>query len=274
METSSAIQPVNLRAIFRQKNPALARFIPGFVFNIIERIVHQNGINYLIRTYGHKRDLEFIRDVVNDLEVKFVVEGLDKVDKQGRYIFVSNHPLGGFDGLLLMLAVGEKFPEFRFVVNDILMHIRTISGLFVPVNKHGAQGHDNTRRLNELYASDKQVITFPAGLVSRRIKGKITDLPWKNSFIKKATSSGRDIVPVYFSGRNSGLFYGIGSIRKLVGIKANIEMFLLVDELYRHRGKTFTIRFGEPVKHTTFTAGQPVSYWVGEVRRRVYELAR
>lgn len=273
METSSAIQPVNIRAVFRQKNPSLVRFIPGFVFWVIERIAHQNGINYLIRTYGHKRDLDFIRDVVNDLKVKFVVEGLEKVDKSGRYIFASNHPLGGFDGLLLMLAVGAKFPEFRFLVNDILMNIRTINGLFVPVNKHGAQGHDNSRRISELYESDRQVLTFPAGLVSRRINGKVTDLPWKNSFIKKAVSTRRDVVPVHFSGRNSGLFYFVANFRKWLGIKANIEMFLLVDELYRHRGKTFTIRFGDPIPYTHFTHEKPATHWADVVRKRVYEIA-
>jgi putative hemolysin len=142
----------------------------------------------------------------------------------------------------------------------------------VPVNKHGRQNAEYSRLFTEAFASDMPIVTFPAGLCSRRIRGEVTDLPWKPNFIRQAIANRRDVVPVFFSGELSNFFYRLSNARKFFGIKANIEMLYLVDEMFKQRGRSFTIRIGEPVAWEDFTDGQRPQAWCEQIRRRAYAL--
>ncbi|MBN2214594.1 MAG: 1-acyl-sn-glycerol-3-phosphate acyltransferase [Bacteroidales bacterium] len=266
------IQPINIREVFRSKNPKLAGLLPGFVIRYLEKIVHQREINHFLERHGDKTGLDFVHAVIEEFNVKLTVEGIDDIPSTGRYIIASNHPLGGFDGLLLMSVLEKKFNGFKVLVNDLLMNIRNLHPLFIPINKHGKQDMDAARILDETYRSDIQILTFPSGFVSRRIKGQIVDLVWKKNFITKSVQYQRDIVPVFVSGRNSEFFYRLGTIRRLLGIKANLEMFYLVDETFKHRHKSISIIFGTPISHQVFDKSRKYIEWAKWVKEQVYAL--
>lgn len=265
-------QPINIREVFRSKSPRLADLLPGFVIRYLEKIVHQEDINHFLERHGDKTGMDFVHAVIEEFDVKLTVKGIDDIPGTGRYIFASNHPLGGFDGLLLMSVLEKKFKGFKVLVNDLLMNIKNLHPLFIPINKHGRQAADAARILDETYQSDIQILTFPSGFVSRRIKGQIVDLIWKKNFIAKSIQYQRDIVPVFVSGRNSEFFYRLGKFRRLLGIKANLEMFYLVDETFKHRHKSISIIFGTPLSYLTFDKSRKHIEWARWVKEKVYAL--
>jgi len=271
-ELEPGIQFVDVKKVFHQKNPRLAPLIPGFVYRFIKNIVHEDYINEFLRKHGHKQGLEFIEAIIADFNVTTEIIGEENLPPQGRFIFAGNHPLGGFDGMVLMHFIGKKYPEVKFLVNDILMNLRNLEPLFVPINKHGPHGRDAARKMDEAMRSEAQILTFPSGLVSRRIKGKIEDLPWKKNFIQKAVQYQRDVIPFHFSGRNTSHFYFLANLRKFLGIKSNLEMFLLPDETYRHRNKKLTLIFGKPIPWRTFDHTKSPQEWATWVRNIVYSL--
>ena len=266
------IKPIYIREIFKSKNPSLAKILPGFVFRYIEKIVHQDEVNSFIKRHGNEQGLDFIKSAINEFAINLTYEHVDRVPKKGRYIFAANHPLGGFDGMLMMSILDKEFGEFRSLSNDLLMNITNLHSVLVPINKHGRQDAEAAKIMDEIYNSKIQILTFPAGLVSRRIKGQIVDLDWKKNFITKAIQYNRDVVPVHISGRNSEFFYRLGTIRKFLGIKANLEMFYLVDETFKHRNKSINIKFGEPISYTIFDKTKKPAEWAKWIKEKVYAL--
>ena len=263
---------VDIKGVFHKKNPKLARLIPGFIYRYLKKIIHENDVNDFLERHGDKKGIEFVRAGIKDFNVKLTIEGEENIPNEGRFIFASNHPLGGFDAFLIMGIVDKHFKEYRFLVNDILMNLKNLAVLFLPINKHGHQGVEAVRHINEAYESDMQILTFPAGLVSRKIKGEIVDLEWKKNFISKAIQSKRDIIPVHVSGRNTNFFYRLSNLRKFLGIKANIEMLYLVDETYKHTNEHITVKFGEPIPYNTFDKSKTHKEWAFWVKSKAYEL--
>jgi 1-acyl-sn-glycerol-3-phosphate acyltransferase len=266
------LEKVDVREAFYSRNPRIAKLIPGFVYWYIKRIVHQNEMNEFLKMHGKKTGIEFINAVIKDFNVKIIVEGENNIPKKGRLQFVANHPLGGFDGMILMHIISRYYKKIKFLVNDILMNILNIEELFVPVNTFGKQSVQYARRIDSEYSSDAQILNFPAGICSRKIKGRIMDLEWKKSFISKSIQHKRDIVPVYFSGKNSNFFYNLANIRKALNIKTNIELFFLADEMYRQKNKTITVIFGKPISFKTFTRDKNHQMWARWVKEKVYAL--
>ena len=263
---------IDIKEVIRKKNPALAKMTPGFVISFLKRLIHEDEINRIIYDYRDCYGLSFVRSVLEDLKVTYSMEGLERVPVDGRYIFASNHPLGGFDGLVLMDAIGTVFTEIRFIVNDLLMNIRNFEPIFVPVNKHGRQSTEYARKIDETYSCDAQMLYFPAGLCSRKTKGQIADPPWNKNFIQKAVQYRRDVVPVYFEGRNSNFFYNLANLRKKLRIKANVEMTFLVDELFKQKGKHLQLKFGTPIAYATFDKSENYRHWTNVVREKVYAM--
>ncbi len=266
------IKPVNIRNIFYTKNPSMARLLPGFVFRYLEKIAHQKDINDFLGKHGEKMGLDFVRAAIHDFNVKVIIKGDENLPATGRFIFASNHPLGGFDGILLMDVLSRYYTDFKFLSNDLLMNILNLHPVFIPINKHGKQAMEAAARLDEAFTSNTHIVTFPAGLVSRRIRGQVMDLVWQKNFISKAVHYKRDIVPVHFTGRNSDFFYALYRIRSFLGIKANLEMFYLVDETYKHRNDTLTVTFGKPIPYTTFDRSRTHLQWARWVKEQVYAL--
>ncbi len=272
-EKTGSFKPINIKEVFKAKNPALARVMPGFVYRFIHSLLELEFINNLIVRHGHHIGIEFINKVVEEFNVTIYYHGTENVPESGRYIFASNHPLGGFDGMLLLKAVDEKLGNARFLTNDILLNIPQLKPLFVPVNKHGGHSREVARILGEFYNSDVQILIFPAGLASRKIKGKVVDLEWKKHFIAKAIKYKRDVIPVFVAGQNSKRFYRVARLRKFFRIKWNLEMFLLPGETVRHRNTDVHIYFGKPIPCTTFDNTRTHLQWAQWVKEKTYGLA-
>lgn len=269
---SNIFKPINVKQLFQKKNPALAKIMPGFVFKYITRILHLNFFNDFMKRNSHLKGIAFVNQAIKEFNIKEQVHGLINIPDSGRFIFASNHPLGGFDAFLLMRCVDEQLGKLKFLTNDILLGIPSLRPMFIPINKHGGNTREALEILNNTYNSDEQILIFPAGLASRKIKGKIIDLEWKKHFIAKAVKHERDIIPVFIGGRNSKRFYRLASIRKFLHIKWNIEMFFLPDELMKHRNSEVPIYFGKPIPYQTFDKSKTLQEWTDWVKDRVYEL--
>jgi len=269
---ASALKPIVLRELIAEKNSKLAARIPGFVYALINRLLHIREINEIIKKYGHLKGVPFIEAVLQYFDVKLKLNGEKNLPVSGQYIFASNHPLGGFDGLMLIKAVSDQMGKSLFLVRDELTKIPPLAELFIPINKFGDQRR-SASLINEAYESESQILIFPAGLASRKIKGKIVDLSWQKHFIQKSVEHHRDVIPVYINGKNSWFFYWLANFRKKIGIRINIEMFLLSDELFKNRGKTFVISFGKPIPWSRFDHTKSQVEWAGIVKSIVYELS-
>lgn len=274
MENSQKPIQVDLEKILADKNPRLPKMLPRFLINYLKRITHQDGINGLLSDHADLRGFAFNDAVLGTLGIKYTAHGVENIPKGGRNIFVSNHPLGGLDGMVFMSELGKHFAAAKFPVNDILLYLKNYEGIFLPVNKHGALGREAARLLEEAYISDCQLLNFPAGICSRKIKGQVTDLPWQKSFIVKAIQHKRDIVPCFFSGRNSNFFYNLSVIRTFFHIAANLEMLYLVDEMYRQKGKKIDLWFGEPLPWQMFDKSKTPQEWADWVRVKTYDLQK
>jgi 1-acyl-sn-glycerol-3-phosphate acyltransferase len=268
----NTFKPINIREIFQDKNPGLAKFMPGFVFSYIHRLLHIDFINDFILRNGHLTGIDFVDQGVAEFNVKEHVYGYENIPESGRFIFASNHPLGGFDSLLLMKYVNKKLGKLKFLSNDVLMGIPSLSYMFIPVNKHGNNSREVALALENAYSSDEQIVIFPSGLASRKIKGKITDLEWKKHFITKAITYKRDVIPVFIGGRNTDRFYRLANIRKFLRLKWNIEMFLLPDELMRHKNTDIPVYFGKPIPYQAFDRSKSHHEWACWVKEQVYKI--
>lgn len=263
------METIDIGRLLRSKNPRLAKWIPRFVVRWVERLVRLKKINYVLAHYGEQPPMEFIRSTLDYIGVTYTLHGASNIPQGGRVIFASNHPLGGLDGLMLAEAVNPYVPAVKLIVNDLLMNLEPLAPIFVPVNKYGSQSVEYARRLVEMYESDTAVITFPAGLCSRLIRGRITDPPWRRNFVQKAWESGRPIVPVYIEGRNSMFFYRFERLRKMLGIKLNLGTIFLPKEMFDQRGKHLDIYIGQPVE---LTQEHTAREWVGIIREKAYAL--
>ena len=267
------IKPIYIKPLFYEKNPKLARWIPAFFYRYLERVIHQREINEFITMYGDRKGLDFADAILEYLHVSYQVEGEENLPSpDGSYIFASNHPLGGPDGIILISFLGRKYPALKFPVNDLLMNLKNLNTIFLPINKHGGQARLAAAAIDEAFSSSSQIITFPAGMVSRKYRGKIKDPEWQKSFIAKAIKHQRDIVPLFVTGKNSALFYNIFRFRQLFGIKLNVEMLLLPRETFRKKNASFTIKIGKPVSWQSLDKSRTPQEWATEIQEMVYQL--
>jgi len=265
---------IDIEAVLKSKAPRAARWVPRPLIDYLRRIVHEREINEVLERAWELPPQAFIHEVFDCLEIDYTIEGLERLDPKGRYLFASNHPFGGMDGLMLADKLIDRFGDVRVVVNDLLMHIEPLRPLWVPVNKHGAQNAAYARRFDEAMYGELPVLTFPAGLCSRRRKGEVSDLEWKTSFVKRAYASQREIVPVFVEGRLSDFFYRLSNLRQALGIRFNVEMLYLADEMFRQRGRTFRIRVGEPIPMGELQAFDGLREQTDYIRKKAYFLAK
>ena len=265
------IQYLDVEKVLEDKSPVLKKVLPGFLISLFKRLIHQDKLNWFLEQYGHLVGIEFIDAVLNDMNTTINVIGKDNIENNKRSIIASNHPLGGLDGMALMLAVGRLHSDLVFPVNDILLNIKNLEPLFIPINKHGSNT-ENIKIINDTFESESTICYFPFGLVSRKRKGVISDLEWKSTFISKAIRFKRDIVPTHISGRNTNFFYNLSNLRKTLHIKANIEMLFLVDELIKQSNQSLTITFGKPIPYTYFDKRYSRTEWAEMLRQYCYKL--
>lgn len=246
--------------------------VPSFLKNKVKEFLHLDFLNkFFIQGY---EGVEFCTKTLDYLDVKLDVKGLENVPDDGTlYTFVSNHPLGGIDGVSMGSIVGENFGgKVKYLVNDILMNIKGLAPICVPVNKTGGQSRNLPQLIKEAFESDNHMVMFPAGLCSRKIDGKIQDLPWGKAFITKSKQTGRAVVPVHFIGENSPRFYKVANWCKKLGIKFNVAMLFLPDELYKAQHSTYKVVVGKPIPCSFFDGTRTPYEWAQWVREEVYKL--
>lgn len=267
----------DIRAILREKAPKA--HVPDFLIRYLERIVHVKQMNAFLRKYPDLEGYDFIRRVLDEeLCCTASIEGMENIPTDGKpVIFVSNHPLGGLDGMIIAQMIHESRKqkrELKVIVNELLMFMKPIAGLWAPVNKTGSLSKEQVLQQQAMWESGTDVLTFPAGACSRlqRINRKwlIQDLEWQKNFIQRAREYQRDIVPIYFEGKNSRFFYALAYIRKLLRIPVNIEMLYLVDEMYGAQGKHFRVHVLPPIPYTTFDNLKTPKQWAQYVKSIVY----
>ena len=273
----SKVFTIDIDEIVRGKAGAKARFVPRFVLSWLKRIIHQDEVNEFILSEGDKQGMPWLDDCMEYLGTTLNVKGLENLpdDSDGRlFTFVSNHPLGGPDGVALGHLLGHRYNgRIKYLVNDLLMNLHGLAPFFVPINKTGKQSRNFPQLVEAVFNSPNHIIMFPAGLCSRRIGGQIHDLPWQKTFITKSVETQRDIVPIRFNGRNSDFFYRIANVGKRLGLKFNIAMLYLVDELYKNRGKTFDVSIGKPIPYSTFDKSRKPQEWAAYVEDIDYKLS-
>ncbi len=264
---------IDIDKVLREKAPKHYKYIPKFVVSYLKRIAHQDEINTFLHQSEGQVGVDFLKAALEFLDTKVVVKGEENLPKEGLYTFVSNHPLGGQDGLALGYVVGSFYQgKVKYMVNDLLMNLSGLAPLCIPINKTGKQAKDFPRLVEAGFASDDQLIMFPAGLCSRRQNGIIRDLDWKKTFVVKSVQSHRDVVPIYFEGRNSNFFYNLANICRALGIKFNVAMLYLADEMFNNRHKTFTVTIGKPISWETFDHSRTPAQWAAYVKEIVYKL--
>lgn len=267
---------IDVAEILKSKMGDKARYVPAPLVKWLKHILHQDEVNKYLWESRALTGVDWLEECVRYLDMTLRIEGLENLpDKDdGRlYTFVSNHPLGGQDGVALGAVIGRHYDgRFRYLVNDLLMNLPGLAPLCIPINKTGSQNRSFPAMVESGFAGDNHMLMFPAGLCSRKINGEIRDLPWKKTFITKSVETHRDVVPIHFGGHNSKFFYAVADICKKLGLKFNVAMLFLVDEMYKNVHKEFRVAIGKPIPWQTFDKSKTPVEWAKYVQDRVYEL--
>lgn len=262
---------IDVRQLIASKNPKLLKWLPGFVVKYLERILHQDEINQFMVDHPDAKDAQFCDDVMKYLNIKVVVEGIENLPKEGKLVLAMNHPLGGMDAIALVSGMRSTRTDLKFIVNDLLLNLNRMNGLFLGVNKHGKNTQSKREQISELFASEFLVCIFPAGLVSRKKEGKVRDLEWKKTFVTLSKEHDRLIVPMHIEGQLSNFFYRLANLRTKLGIKVNIEMLYLSNELFKLRNSTIRMRIGKPMSVNDLPAGNDRSQ-AEYIKEELYKL--
>ena len=267
---------IDINDILKSKMGGKARFVPSPFIGWLKRVVHQDQVNEYLWQSRNLTGVDWLEECVRYLDMTLEIEGRENLpgkDDGRLYTFVSNHPLGGADGVALGAVIGRHYDgRFRYLVNDLLMNLPGLAPLCIPINKTGSQSRSFPAMVEAGFGGDNHILMFPAGLCSRRINGQIHDLPWKKTFIVKSVETRRDIVPIHFGGKNSDFFYRVADICKKLGVKFNVAMLFLVDEMYKNTHKTFRISIGKPIPWQTFDRSKTPVEWAKYVQDVVYTL--
>lgn len=274
MDTAAGqVMYVNLEKSLRESNSGFLKKLPGAAVSLLKWIIDQKKLNETLNKFGHLEGLAFLDAMLAEMNLTIEITGKENLPENGRCFFAANHPFGILDGLILTHTIATKYGNLTAIANDAFMLIPQLKPFITEVNVYGTSSKDRIRALNQMYASDLPITHFPAGEVSRVYNKDIQDAPWQKSFIKKSIEHQRDIVPIYFEGKNSKLFYSIFKLRRAIGLDMNIELMLLPREFFKKRNKTIQVHIGKPISYKHFTSEHSHEEWAQGVRAEVYELA-
>ncbi len=262
---------IDLDKVIQNSSPKAYKRTPKFLINWLKRIIHQREMNEHLQRNEGVNGQDFLKATIEFFDVRIKYAGIDKIPQGKKYVFASNHPLGGLDGIAILNLIYAYFGDVKAIVNDLLLYIENLKPVFTGVNVFGRFSKQQIKDMEDLYASDYQIVVFPAGLVSRKVKGKIRDLEWKKSFLVKSLQYKRDVAPVYTVGRNRNFFYNFAKFRKFIGIKFGLELIFLPKEMFKYRGKELIFKFGEPIPYEKL-AQMDIKEAVKYVRQKSDEL--
>ena len=261
---------IDVEKILKEKAFKLYRWLPRFAINWLKRRLHEEDINRTMVRLKDDVGLEFNRKGLLELGAKVEAINSHFVPKTGSIVIVSNHPLGGLDGMALIKAVGDIRSDVHFLVNDVLKNIKNYGDIYIAVNKLGASSAKYMRVIEEVFRNESALLVFPAGLVSRKQNGIVRDLVWKKTFVTQAIDHQRMIQPTFIEGQNSSFFYNFAMWRKRLGIKANIEMLFLPDEMFKARKETIKIHFSKPFDSSILDSSKNHKQWAALIYQFIY----
>lgn len=267
---------IDIEKVLKSKMGPNSKWVPGFVVSWLRHIIHEDWMNKFLWETRDLQGTPWLEACLDFLGTKVVVEGMENLpDKNdGKlYTFVSNHPMGGIDGVALGSVIGKHYDDrFRYLVNDLLMNLPGLAPLCIPINTTTKKSRSFPQLIEAGFQGDYHLLMFPAGLCSRRRNDVICDLPWKKTFITKSVECQRDVVPIFFGGRNSDFFYRLSNFSDRYVKKINIAMLFLVDEMYKNRGNSFHVKIGKPIPWQTFDHTKSPQQWAEYVKEKVYSL--
>jgi putative hemolysin len=267
---------IDIDNILKDKMGAKAKWVPRPLVSWLKRLIHQDQVNAYLWDSRNKVGTDWLEECVRYLQMTLEIKGMENLPSKddGRlYTIVSNHPLGGADGVALGAIIGRHFDSrFRYLVNDLLMNLPGLAPLCIPINKTGHQSRNFPAIVKAGFESQYHMLMYPAGICSRRQKdGTIRDIPWSKTFIQKSVEYHRDVVPIHFGGQNSPFFYKLANFSDKY-LPFNLAMLYLVDEMYKNVGKTFEVRIGKPIPWQTFDKSKTPRQWAQYVQDIVYKL--
>lgn len=267
---------IDIEYLIRSKNPRALKWMPRFVIRYLKRILHQEEINAFISKNKDKKNAEWCQATVDYLNITYSVKNIENIPKEGKIVIVMNHPLGGMDAMILVSALQNHRTDLKFIVNDLLLNLDGMKEMFIGVNKHrkGKNKEETRESIKQLFESDNAVCIFPAGLVSRKIKGEVMDLEWKKTFVTLSRENNRTIIPIYIDGKLSNFFYRLHKLRTFLGIKANIEMLYLSNELFKQKNKHFKFIVGSPIKSDYLEKDLNDVSMAQKIKKEVYDLRK
>ncbi|MFT6245203.1 MAG: 1-acyl-sn-glycerol-3-phosphate acyltransferase [Salibacteraceae bacterium] len=265
---------IDVQRLIESKNPKLAKRLPQGIISYLKYVLHENEVNHFLEYNRHKKNTDWCQAAVDYMDITLSVKGIEKIPKEGKITIALNHPLGGMDAMILVSALRGHREDLKFIVNDLLLNIENMKGMFVGINKHGKNKGSIRNQVRELFESEDAVCIFPAGMVSRKENGIIKDLEWKKTFVTYAKECDRTIIPIYIDGELSRFFYGLYRFRKAIGIKSNIEMLYLVSELFKQRKKHMQFVVGDPIDRDYLMNNPNDNELAQEIKEKVYELRK
>lgn len=263
---------IDVKATLKKDSSSILSKLPNFVYIIFAKIIREDEINRIFDKYTEYQGVEWINKIIEEFGLKIEIEGAENLPENKKCFFVANHAFGMADGLTITKIIGEKYDEFKFIGNQVFNLVPNLKSITIGVNVLDKTARESLIALNKAYLSDVPITHFPNGRVSRIYKFKIMDNNWHKSFVTKAISSKRDVVPIRFYGRNSRLFYFIYILRTILFIKADLELALLPSELFKKKNKTVRVKIGKPISYKTFDKSMSHHNWAQKVRDMVYEL--
>lgn len=256
--------------------PKLMKKLPRFAVNFFKRRIHQDAINDCIMHAEHYKGAGFFDEALNYVGITFKIRGEENLDPGKKYLFAGNHPLGGPEALIIGSVFKRIYGDgFKVPVNHLLANLKPLNEFFVPVRVYGSnRNRELGEQIADMFRSDYQVLVFPAGMCARKIKGKVTEMPWKKMFITQSRKFERDVVPIHISGFNSRRFFFFTKLSTFLKLKFNLGMIFLVDELFNKKGQEFVVTFGKPVPYTTFDKTKTDLQWAAEIKDQVEALSK
>lgn len=267
---------VTAKEVAKAINATKYGVIGTFLGWILMRVFQLSKLNAIYDKNKHKKDIVFLNAVLDQLEIKFEIpdEDLKRLPKSGAYITISNHPLGGIDGALLLKLMLEREPNFKIIANFLLHRIEPLKPFIMPVNPF--ENHKNAKSslvgIKETFrhlSDGKPLGMFPAGEVSSYKDGKlVVDKPWEEGAIKVIRKAQVPVIPIYFHAKNSRLFYFLSKIDD------TLRTAKLPSELFSQKKRIIKVRIGNSISVIEQNEHQTIEAYTDFLRKKTYLLSK
>ena len=267
---------VSAKEVAKAINTDKYGFLGTFSGWLLMKVLKISTLNKIYNRNKHLSDLEFLNAILDEFQIKFEIpeEDLKRLPKDGAYITISNHPLGGIDGILLLKLMLEREPNFKIIANFLLHRIEPMKPYIMPVNpfenhkdaKSSVIGIKETLR----HLSDgKPLGIFPAGEVSTYKDGKlIVDKPWEEGALKIIKKAKVPVVPIYFHAQNSKLFYSLSKLND------TLRTAKLPSELLTQKNRVIKVRIGKPISVNELSEHETIPEFGEFLRKKTYMLSK